>query len=432
MGCSSPARRGARGERLTRRTLEVACVAVAVAAASADSSVVALALPQLYGDFQTTIVGVSWVLTAYNAAVAATAIALLAARRAVPRRVYPLGVGLFLLASGTCAAAGHLPVLIVARCAQGIGAALLLAGAFRLIGPRTWSFAAGLGVAAGPAAGGVLTQAFDWRAIFVLQVPVAALGLLAARSHRETTEAPSPRTEALPDVAVGLLFGALVGALFLAVLLLVAGWRYSPIHGAAVVSVLPLSGLLMRRRNAVAGGALLALGLLALALLPTGNVIFPVCALALCGAGLGLALPELSERALRGGAVATVAARHLGLVASLALVAPILAHALPPAGRHAELQATKLILDAPVGLATKVPVALDLGSAFQRAQTGEVPDLQAPFDAHGARHDPDLARVRDQLSGAVDRTVAGAFRTSFALCAAFAAAAALIARRLVP
>jgi hypothetical protein len=95
------------------------------------------------------------------------------------------------------------------------------------------------------------------------------------------------------------------------------------------------------------------------------------------------------------------------------------------------LQATRLILDAPVGLATKVPVALDLGSAFQRAQTGEVPDLRAPFDAHGARHDPDLARVRDDLSGTVDRTIARAFRTSFAVCAAFAAAAAVIGRRFV-
>ena len=145
--------------------------------------------------------------------------------------------------------------------------------------------------------------------------------------------------------------------------------------------------------------------------------------------GLGLALPVLSERALAGGAVLTVAARHVGLVASLALVAPILAGDLPPAGRHAELQATKLILDSPVGLTTKVPVALDLGGAFRRAKTGEIPDLRAPFDARGAGHDPELARTRDELSGAVDRTIAGAFRASFALCAAFAAAAALITRK---
>ena len=67
----------------------------------------------------------------------------------------------------------------------------------------------------------------------------------------------------------------------------------------------------------------------------------------------------------------------------------------------------------------------------QRAQTGEVPDLRAPFDAHGAQHHAALARVRDTLSETVDRTIARAFRTSFAVCAAFAAAAALIGRRFV-
>jgi MFS family permease len=364
------------------------------------------------------------VLTSYNAAVAATAIVLVAVRRA---RSYPVGVALFLLASAGCAAAPNLAVLITARCVQGVGAALLLAASFRLIGVRAWSASAAVGVAAGPAVGGVLTQAFDWRAIFVLQVPVAALGFLAVRAAGSEPE--DRRPEPLTELAIALLFGALVGALFLAVLLIVAGWRYSPIHGALVVSVLPLAALVTRRRHASAGAALLALGLAALAALPSANVLFPLCSLALCGVGLGLALPGLSERALAGGAVLTVAARHVGLVASLALVAPILANDLPPAGRHAELQATKLILDAPVGLTTKVPVALDLGSAFRRARTGEVPDLQAPFDAHGAGDDAELARTRDELAGAVDRTIAGAFRTSFALCAAFAAAAALIARR---
>ena len=395
-----------------------------MAAASADSSVVALALPQLYGDFKTTIVGVSWVLTSYNAAVAVTAIALVAVRRA---RSYPVGVAIFLLASAGCAAAPNLAVLITARCVQGVGAALLLAASSRLIGVRAWSGAAAAGVAAGPAVGGVLTQAFDWRAIFVLQVPVAALGFLAARAPG--TEPEDRRPAPLTELAIALLFGALVGALFLAVLLLVAGWRYSPIHGAVVVSALPLAALLARRRHAAPGAALLALGLVALAALPSANVLFLLCALALCGVGLGLALPVLSERALAGGAVLTVAARHVGLVASLALVAPILAGDLPPAGRHAELQATKLILDSPVGLTTKVPVALDLGGAFRRAKTGEIPDLRAPFDARGAGHDPELARTRDELSGAVDRTIAGAFRASFALCAAFAAAAALITRK---
>jgi hypothetical protein len=205
------------------------------------------------------------------------------------------------------------------------------------------------------------------------------------------------------------------------------------------VSALPLCSLVSRRLirppsddvSVVAGGVLVALGLVALALLPRDGAIVPLLALAVCGAGLGLALPVLSERALAGGglqrnALVTVGARHLGLVAALALVAPVLSNTLPSAAHRAERQATAIVLDAPVGLTKKVPVALDLGSAFHRARSGELPNLAAPFDAHGAHSDKDLARTRDTLVGTIHRSIAQAFRASFALCAAFALAAAAV------
>lgn len=437
---------------VSRQTAVAACVTVAVAAASADSSIVALALPQLYGEFKTTIVGVSWVLTAYNAAVAGTAILMLPFRRRFSNRLlYGSGVAVFLAASAVCAAANSLMLLITARVVQGVGGALLLAGSVGMLEVITqsrsrtiaaWAGAAGIGVAVGPALGGLLTEAFDWRAIFVVQVPIAALGLGALLVHgAELPEgAEAARAHLLPDAAIGLLFGALVGALFLSVLLLIPGWSYSPIRGALIVSALPVCSLVARRVlrppdadvAAVGGGLLLALGLVALALLPRGGVVIPLLALAICGLGLGLALPVLSVRALSGGALqrnalVTVGARHLGLVAALALVAPVLSNTLPAAAHRAERQATAVLLDAPVGLTTKVPVAFDLGSAFHRARSGQLPNLAEPFDAHGAGSDPELARARDRLIATVDRTVARAFRTSFAVCAAFALAAALVA-----
>jgi len=112
------------------------------------------------------VVGVSWVLTAYNAAVAVAAVALLLLR--VPLRgvrPYALGVGLFLAASTACAVATDLTFLIAARCVQGLGAALVLAASIGVLRGATrsarqaitvWTLAAGLGVAAGPALGGVL------------------------------------------------------------------------------------------------------------------------------------------------------------------------------------------------------------------------------------------------------------------------------------
>src|SRR5213595_3065143 len=95
-------------------------VTAAVAIAFADSSIVVLALPELYGRFDTTIQGVSWVVTAYNAAVAVTALVLvLFVHRLNAGAVAAAGLGVFLAASIACAAAQSLGFLIGARAVQG-------------------------------------------------------------------------------------------------------------------------------------------------------------------------------------------------------------------------------------------------------------------------------------------------------------------------
>jgi len=114
-------------------------------------------------------------------------------------------------------------------------------------------------------------------------------------------------------------------------------------------------------------------------------------------------------------------------VVAIALIAPLLASELPAAGDRALLRATAVVLDSPVGLSKKIPVALDLRGAFAKARQGEVPDLSRPFDAHGARHDEQLAATRDSLLSAVENTITRAFRPAFFLSAALAALAALVA-----
>ena len=91
-----------------------------------------------------------------------------------------------------------------------------------------------------------------------------------------------------------------------------------------------------------------------------------------------------------------------------------------------------MLLDAPIGLDKKVPVALDLRKAFAPGPGGETPDLKQPFNAHGAAHDPALAAVRDDLAGAIETTITRATRPAFFVCAGFAALALLVARRLPP
>ncbi|MBK9181138.1 MAG: MFS transporter [Acidimicrobiales bacterium] len=442
-----------------RRAL-LAAVAGAVAIAFADSSIVVLALPELYGQFDTTVVGVSMVVTVYNVALAAVALALVPLLpRVRPALLLGAGFAVFSVASLACGLAGSLDALLVARVAQGVGAAGALTASVSLLGRLlssdergrwAWALAATVGTAVGPALGGVLTELATWRSIFLVQAPLAAMALLALADRGVRAAPPEPARpvggrSAWANAAYVFLFGALVGALFLAVLLVVVVWRYPPAQGALVVTALPVATLAVRplaRRLpgealAVAGPLLLAGGLLGLAFLPAPSAAWAMPALALCGAGLGLAAGLLGTAAvpagappLRAGAL-TVGARHLGFVLGLLLVAPLLASSLDAGAREAARSATATVLDGRVPLLKKVPLSLDLGRTVLETPRGEVPDLSGPFERNGADDDEGVAELRDDLLGAMDAAITRAFRSSFTLAAGLALAAVVPALGVV-
>ena len=439
--------------------LLVLAVGAAVAAAFADSSIVVLALPALYTDFHASLVGVSWVITSYNLVVVAGAFALVPfTRRLHVREVTRAGLALFTAGSIGCAASWELSALIVFRCVQGLGGALLLAGALPLLGGllrgatrgvRVWTATGTFGAAVGPALGGVLTQLADWRAIFIVQAPVAAAALVATfdrRTHELPREEQAPRRSGsfVANAGLAFVFGGLVGALFLSVLLVITVWERRPIAGALIVSALPAAALLvgplarrMGRRDGVSAGALLlAAGLVGLALLPAVSNALVAISLAFCGLGLGLAVPALTrdsvdpERApLRSGTI-TVGARHIGLVAAVALIAPLLTHDLDGSETPATLAGTRVVMDGGIDLTKKVPIALDMRDEFETAQRGAIPNLAKPFDSRGAEHDSGLRHVRNDLLDTLRGVVTRSFRSSFLLSAGFALLALLPARRL--
>ena len=165
----------------TRRVL----VAVAAGLALADASIVALALPPILAEMHTTITGVAAVIGVYALVLA---VAIWPASRV---RVGPWGFVLFAVGSLGCGVAGSLEVLLAFRAVQAVGGAAALIAAFALldagespVGRRLWLGAALVGTAAGPAIGGALTEAFDWRAIFIVQAPIA-LAAAAASLRRE-------------------------------------------------------------------------------------------------------------------------------------------------------------------------------------------------------------------------------------------------------
>jgi MFS family permease len=446
-----PAPAGTAGRRFGELAL-----ALAVAVAFADSSVVVLALPDLYRDLDTTIVGVSWVITAYNLAVAlATPVVLPLVRRRSGRELLVAGTVVFAAASLACGLVDDLAALVAARVVQGAGGALLLTAALPALvraggsvrrGVTVWSTAALAGLALGPATGGVLTAALDWRAIFLAQVPttlvaLAALGVVPARLRLEQHRpAGRGRGQAPASLGLALLSASLVGALFLAVLLVVTVWDLGPLRGAGVVSSLPAGAVVARLLAqppewvaALLGPGLLACGLGALALLPASSAVYVVPALMLCGLGIGVAVPLLTGRTLGDGqriirdAALSVGIRHAGLVVGLVLVAPLLSRELERGGDRAIAGATASILDADLNLTTKVPIALDLRDAFVAAQSGVMPDLEQPFAERGAGSDERVTRARDDLREAIRAPLTRSFRPAFALAALFAALVAPIA-----
>ena len=234
------------------------------------------------------------------------------------------------------------------------------------------------------------------------------------------------------------MFAALVGALFLGVLLAIEVWRYSPIRSAVLVSALPLGMAVGRAMKgaprafvSVGGALLLAVGLVGLALLPGEQPIMAAVAFALCGAGFDLVHEVLDAAAVpadgpavRASAV-SIGARHAGLVLGLVLIAPVLSSSLEAGIDRATLGATQTMLETELSLRDKLPVTWALRTAIEEAPRGQVPDLAGEFDERGAEGDNAMARARDELMDTVTDAVTRSFRPAFGVAAALAALAAV-------
>jgi MFS family permease len=199
-------------------TLLAACVAQFMLLC--DLTIVNVALPSIQSELGVTAANLQWVVNAYVVVLAALIlVGGTLGDRFGRRRLLLAGFVIFTLASAACALAEDDPQLVAFRAVQGVGAALMAPLALAIIVDAypperrpwaigIWAAVAGIGFGAGPILGGVLIAAFDWSAIFWVNVPMGVLGLVLTRGFVRESRDPTPRPLDLPGAV--LAAGALL------------------------------------------------------------------------------------------------------------------------------------------------------------------------------------------------------------------------------
>lgn len=249
----------------TRRTIAVACVLAALVLVVLDAAIANVALPAIAGSLGVTPALSVRVVTAYQLALVMTLLPMAALGESVGhRRVYTGGVALFVAASAACALAPSLDWLLVARFAQGLGGAAIMALGLALlrsiVEPRELGVAVGwnalavaLGAAAGPTVGALVLSGAGWRWLFAVNLPLGALVLLATRALPDLTG--SARAIDLRSVALhaGAFAALVVGAELLV---------EDPRLGAFLLAAAALGLVALVRREAPRKAPLIPLDLL--------------------------------------------------------------------------------------------------------------------------------------------------------------------------
>jgi len=300
---------------------------------------------------------------------------------------------------------------------------------------------------------------FDWRAIFLAQAPVAALAALAigmaprsdAEAFAEAAELnPAPAREELDhrsrrrlapmtaNIALALISAALIGALFLVTVLLINVWGLTPLGAAAVLTVIPVATTLADRltrgrspvRLGAVGAVVLAAGLVLLALISDREPGLALAALALCGAGLGLSFPALTDAAIQSSnrsaprVARTVAARDAGLVLGLLVLTPVFVHQLNRAPRRAIPPITRAVITAPIPLAVKIQLGAGLLQANAQAPQSQLPNIDPAFARASGGAAPatraQLARLRINVESLIQRAATDSFQRPLIYCEIFA------------
>jgi MFS transporter, DHA2 family, methylenomycin A resistance protein len=242
-----------------RNALGLAGMCLGTALIVMEANVVNVAIPTIRADFRAGPATVLWAVDAYTLVFAAL---LLSGgrlgQRIGTRRAYLAGLAVFAAASVAAGFAPAAGVLVAARAAQGVGAALLAPAPLTLItraytepaerarAVAIWVSVGGVAFMVGPLLSGVLVQTIGWRSIFFLNVPVSILtaGLLLAYVPETTRQRSSfdPLGQLLAVIGLaGVVWGLVESSL--------DGWASWPVLGGLVGGIAVLAAFLISQRR---------------------------------------------------------------------------------------------------------------------------------------------------------------------------------------
>ncbi|MFL6068095.1 MAG: MFS transporter [Gaiellaceae bacterium] len=218
----------ATAERRVSKTGALLVASFGALLAFLDATIVNVAFPSIQSSFHgSSIESLSWVLNAYNIVFAAF---LVVSGRLADlfgrRRMFTTGIVVFTVASLFCGVASSLAMLTAARVLQAAGAALLVPASLALVvqafpaerrshAVGLWGAAAALAAGLGPPLGGALVELYNWRLVFLINIPLGVLAVVLAGRYLVESRAPGRRT--LPDLRGALLLAVAIALLTLGI-----------------------------------------------------------------------------------------------------------------------------------------------------------------------------------------------------------------------
>ena len=189
-----------------------------------DVTIVVVAQPAIQAGLHASFSDVQWTLDVYALTLASLLLTSGAlADRYGRKRLFAIGLAIFTLGSLLCGLAANPLMIILSRSGQGIGGAIMYATSLALLGHSfrgkdrgtafgIWGAVTGISTAAGPVLGGLITTDWDWRGIFLVNIPIAIFALVVTLWRVEESRAPQPTS--LDWTGFGLLTTGLVSLIY--------------------------------------------------------------------------------------------------------------------------------------------------------------------------------------------------------------------------